>query len=147
MITKDRVEHSVWVAKRCREIARERGLEGSMQEEMFLLGWLHDTGYEFTTAEYHHRTGGEMARRTGFRYWREIRVHGFPKGHPQRQILGRDYCSEALDILNEADLTTLPDGRRCTARERLDELKTRGYAEDSEKYRNAETLAAELGLN
>lgn len=35
----ERVEHIVWVARRCADIAKERGYNEEIQKQAFLIGW------------------------------------------------------------------------------------------------------------
>lgn len=165
MIVKERVDHIVWVARRCAELAKERGYDKSAQQQAFLMGWNHDIGYEYSIGEEHAGEGAAMIqaslgymsekeypgavnaiRTLNFVYWREIKVHGYPKDHPNRIIDGKPYESEMLDILNIADITTMQGGQYCTAQERLDDLIRRGYLPESEKYRNMLQLCKELKL-
>ena len=165
-IVKERVEHIVWVARRCAELAKERGYDQSMQEQAFLMGWNHDIGYEWCDLPEGHAKKGagvirasygklyekeypeivEFLRTVDFVWWKEIMVHGYPKIHPRRMIDGKPYMSEMLDILNIADITTLQGGQYCTAQERLDDLLKRGYLPESEKYKNMYQLCKELNL-
>lgn len=165
-IVRERVEHIVWVARRCAELAKERGYDQYMQEQAFLMGWNHDIGYEYCDLpEGHSEKGAEMIRNSlctfseikhsptvnalqtvNFAWWKEIMVHGYPKTHPKRMINGKPYTSEMLDILNIADITTMQGGQYCSARDRLDDLMQRGYMIESEKYQNMYKLCKELYL-
>lgn len=165
-ITKDRTEHIIWVARRCADIAKERGYNEDIQKQAFLMGWNHDIGYEYTIdPEAHAGEGAQMIRESlgkkqeidypgsvnllrhlSFCWWPEIQVHGFPKSHPKRMIDGKPYESEMLDILNIADITTMHTGRYCTPQERLDNLVKRGYGPETEKNQNMLELCKELKL-
>lgn len=165
-IVKERVEHIVWVARRCADIAKDRGYDEEIQKQAFLMGWNHDIGYEYSIdPETHSKEGARMIqeslgkqqeidhsgsvnvlRHLSFCWWKEIQVHGFPKSHPNRMIDGKPYESEMLDILNIADITTMQGGRYCTAQERLEDLIKRGYGPETEKYQNMLELCKELEL-
>lgn len=170
MISENRLHHILGVARRCREIAEEKGYNADGQRQAFLLGWLHDVGYEFGENEDHAKTGAAMLVENGddlakvsigngggndYPYAREVYYHGVPA---ERRIVavydfgcesfvdnGSRFRSGMLDILNQADLETMPDGTRCTARERVDDVKAR-YGEESSQYAEMKALAEELSL-
>lgn len=166
MITENRMKHIMGVARRCAELAQEKGWSEDRQRQAFLMGWNHDIGYEFCSDfEEHASKGSDVIRRSfgfisfnqfiseanatrlcSFCWWPEIKFHGYPRNHPKRMNEGIPYESDMLDILNIADITTTSEGERCTAQERLNELESRGISKDSEKYQNMYLLCEELNL-
>lgn len=136
MITLERMAHQLSVARRLVELAREQG--GYSEEELrqlFVLGYLHDIGYEFAIdPDNHAQVGGEILTQSGFVYAREVANHGNPTS---------TYSSSALDLLNAADMQTSPSGEHVSYAERLQDIADR-YGEDSLRYKNARTIIADL---
>ena len=150
--------HSLAVARKCAEIAAQKGKNKEFQQQMFLLGWLHDIGYAYGDNANHGEIAVGILQNSrvlhagpGYRYSKEILMHGYPENHPKRceDIFGNEldapYHSEALDILNTADITTMPNGTDCTAAMRLLDVKNR-YGKNSEQYANLFALCKELKL-
>lgn len=172
MIDERRLHHILGVARRCREIAEERGYNEDGQRQAFLLGWLHDIGYEFGDNVSHAAEGasllvsdpGDLSKAGiggcgenpgDYPYAREIFYHGVPA--KERKIEEFDFLAEGfidkgsvfrspmLDILNRADMETMPDGKRCTAEQRLQDVEAR-YGKQSPQYVQIRELARELHL-
>lgn len=121
----DRLKHSYAVAKKMQEIGRKLGLSENDLQDLFVLGLNHDIGYEYTVnGENHNRIGGEILRRSGFEYWREVYNHG---------QLNQEYESQYLDILNCADMQIDKYGNDVGFDKRLEDIKSR-YGEDSVVY-------------
>jgi HD superfamily phosphodiesterase len=118
MISESRWQHILGVARKARSLAAcLRPDDTQYQEDMFLLGMLHDFGYEFSKINTEHaHTGGQILKRAGYRYWREVFLHG-------DDLL--EHMSDELFILNLADMTTLPDGKPCNMEERVKEIANR----------------------
>lgn len=53
-ISNDRLFHILSVARKCYEIAKKEGFKEDFCRKMWLIGWLHDIGYEFTTEKEKH---------------------------------------------------------------------------------------------
>lgn len=98
MISSDRMAHQLSVARDLVEHARLRGSYSEQElQDLFVLGYLHDIGYEFATdPDDHEAIGGEVLKRLGFTYWAEVANHGNPES---------SYSSAELDLLNSADMT------------------------------------------
>lgn len=137
-LTKKRIIHSLSVARKMKEMALEMHPDDEQfSEEMYTLGLLHDIGYEFIERQEDRSViGGTILKAQDYKYWKEVYYHGFPDCK---------YHSEALNILNEADMTTGTDGEYITAIERVRELQNR-YGSNSIQYKNAKALATELNL-
>ena len=136
MISDDRMLHSLRVAQKLQKAAEEMpNIYGAFADEMFLLGLLHDIGYEFTAdAEQHAQVGGEFLRRQGFKLWKEVYYHGNPRCR---------FHSAELDLLNRADMTVDHCGKEVTIEERLADIANR-HGKDSAQYRTAVEMAAKL---
>ena len=64
-------------------------------QELFLLGYNHDIGYEFGDNEDHRIIGGNILKQSDYKYWQEVYYHG---------EIECQYHSLYLDILNKADM-------------------------------------------
>ncbi len=92
-------------------------------EEMYTLGLLHDIGYLYGSTG-HARSGAELLEKQGYKYWKEVMYHG---------KFQEEYESDALNLLNIADL--MIDSNGCTAgvKQRLNDIKER-YGAGSNNY-------------
>lgn len=136
MISKYRMQHQLAVARRVVEMAKQRGGYSEEElQELFLMGCLHDVGYEFVEESNQHASaGGDVLKRCGFKYWQEVANHGVPEC---------DYASPELDILNSADMHTSPVGESVSYEERLAGICER-YGADSAHYKNAAIVIQKL---
>ena len=102
---------------------------------MFLLGMLHDFGYEFAEDPGDHpAVGAEILKRQGYRYWKEVADHG---------NINVTEVSDALFVLSCADMTTGPGGERFTMQDRIDNMAER-YGRDSRHHKRAIIAAGRL---
>ena len=117
--------------------AEDAGWNKQKCEEMFVLGFLHDIGYEFAEQQCDHASvGGEMLKNQGYKYWKEVSCHG---------KLDVEYISEELTMLNIADMSIDSTGKEVGASARLSDIASR-YGIDSKQYIEAEQLARKIGL-
>lgn len=123
MISSDRVNHIMAVARLMKDKAEQVGLD---KEEMFTLGLLHDVGYEFGESEEHHIKGFEMLEKQNYKYAKEVKYHGIPT---------KEYSSAALDLLNYADMHINKKGEYVSFADRLEDIKLR-RGENSRAYIN-----------
>lgn len=137
MIKEGRAKHILGVARKCYEIAKtefpERGED--FAEKMFLIGYLHDVGYEFDDTEPHRIVGERMLKSIGAddeTVWL-VRHHG----EPQYELTDESY------ILNKADLSVDTSGSPVTIEERVAD-KARRKGSDSVVYRNAVEMAEKI---
>ena len=133
-----RVKHSIEVARKMEELALEiKPGDVEFAQDMFSLGLVHDMGYQFSKKpEDHAIIGGNILKRQGYKYWKEVHDHSNPD---------TSYRSTALDILNTADMLTGPAGEDLTIHERLNDIKNR-YGKDSIQYINAHIICQQLEL-
>ena len=97
-------------------------------DELFILGMLHDIGYEFSETQSEHNTkGGLILKEQGYKFWKEVYYHGVPQ---------TTYQSPELMLLNAVDMTIGPDGTELTMNERLDDIALR-YGKGSVQYLEA----------
>ena len=118
MITEDRWNHILGVARQAARFAEKFfSADANKKREMFLLGMLHDIGYEFAeTGRQHAVVGGEILRGTGYAQWRAVAAHGDPDV---------EEMTDELFLLNCADMTIGPKGEMMTMEERLQEVGER----------------------
>lgn len=121
----DRVKHSISVARRMVEIGKSYNLSNEELEELFVLGLNHDIGYEFCDGKDHNVVGGNILKRSNYKYWREVYYHG---------VVQEEYSSLYLKILNTADMQVDKYGNVVGFEERLKDIKSR-YGEDSVVYK------------
>ena len=136
MITSARWQHIIGVARRARALAEKlRPADEAFAEDMFLLGMLHDFGYEFAEDPSDHPSvGAEILKRQGYRYWNEVANHG---------NVNVTEVSDALFVLSCADMTTGPHGESFTMQDRIDNMAQR-YGRDSSHHKRAIIAAGRL---
>ena len=130
----DRVRHSYKVAIKMVEIGKNKNLSDSELNELFLLGYLHDIGYQFGSSKDHAKVGGEILKNNNYPYWKEVYYHGIPT---------TEYESLYLDILNEADMKVDKYGNDVGFEKRLEDIESR-YGIDSNVYKSCFELINSL---
>ncbi len=127
MIDEDRLKHILAVARLMKDKANKAGLDA---EEMFLLGMMHDIGYEFGGSEEHHLVGAGILEKQGYKYYLEVLFHGKPTD---------EYSSPALDLLNYADMHINKKGEYVSFEDRLEDIANR-RGKDSPHYKNCKVI-------
>ena len=96
-IDDDRLVHSREVGRLAAQLGRALfGWNETRCRQMFLLGLVHDCGYEYAEDPLDHPAAGStVLKEVGYAFWREIRWHGVPDA---------PYHSDELLILNIADM-------------------------------------------
>lgn len=130
----DRLKHSYAVASKMIELGKKRKLSEESLKELFMLGYVHDIGYQFGDNENHNIIGGNLLKDNGYRYWKEVYYHGIPNS---------EYRSTYLDILNTADMMIDKFGNDVGFDKRLEDIKNR-YGQDSIQYNNCVKIVNEL---
>ena len=130
----DRLKHSYAVANKMVDLGKERNLPDEQLQELFLLGYLHDIGYQFGTNENHNIIGGNLLKKNKYKYWKEVYYHGIPNS---------EYKSLYLDILNRADMMIDKYGNDVGFDKRLEDIKNR-YGVDSIQYINCVKIINQL---
>lgn len=108
--------------------------------EMFVLGNLHDIGYEMNGNCFGHDKVLADALHGSYRYSNEIELHAG---------LQKRYDTPAMRLLYFADMTVDGEGNWCTFEERLQDIRTR-YGKESEEYKESVQIAEyliKLGFN
>ena len=128
----DRAKHSLSVAKKMVEIGKRKNLGKEQLDELFMLGYVHDIGYQYIDEKHpsHNEEGAKKLKEAGYKYWQEVKYHG---------MINVDYHSEYLDILNEADMQIDKYGNDVGFDKRLEDIKGR-YGENSRVYNVVKTL-------
>lgn len=133
----DRLKHSIAVARKMVEIGKTYNLSDNELQELFILGFNHDIGYEFSDKGVNHNViGGNLLRDNNYKYWKEVYYHGKP------DVL---YKSLYLDILNMADMQIDKYGNDVGYEKRLEDIKNR-YGEESEPYLCCKKLVKSFNL-
>ena len=130
MMDQDRLNHSIAVARKMVEIGKKYNLDDEQLQELFLLGYNHDIGYEFGNNENHRIIGGNILKQSNYKYWREVYYHG---------EIECEYSSLYLDILNKADMQIDKFGNDVGYVKRLEDIQNR-YGKESDIYKKAEKL-------
>lgn len=127
MISENRWKHILGVARKAKMLAEKLKPDNAQYaEDMFLLGVMHDLGYEFMESNASHAAvGGEMLKRSGYKYWQEVALHG------DETV---ENMTDELFILNCADMMTGPSGEDFTFEERLEEIASR-FGKDAMPYK------------
>ena len=132
-ITENRLKHILAVAMKMKaEVSKHPEDYPCSPDDAFILGFLHDIGYEFSTTQSEHPNKGGLAlKEQGYKYWKEIYYHGIPQD---------EYNSPLLDLLNYADMTTSPSGENMTIKQRIDDIALR-YGKGSKQELDAIKLS------
>lgn len=134
-IDSDRLKHSLAVARKMVEIGKNKKLTEKELQELFVLGYNHDIGYEFSNNGINHNIiGGTILKNSGYKHWKGVYYHG---------EVNEKYNSLYLTILNKADMQIDKYGNDVGYDKRLQDIKNR-YGEKSIVYINAEELIKKL---
>lgn len=134
-ISDERLKHSIEVARLMKKMSEDAGWSQEKCEEMFVLGYLHDIGYEFSEQQCDHASvGGRMLKIQEYKYWQEVFFHG---------KLNIEYMSEELTILNIADMNIDSKGHNVGIKERLKDIAVR-YGEKSKQFVEAKLLIEKI---
>lgn len=137
-IDDNRLLHMREVGRLCSDLAREVfGWDEKQSRHMFVMGFLHDIGYEFAENQTdHEEIGGDLLSATNYLHAEPIRLHGDPNA---------DLSDDRLLILNISDMTVSGDGRRVGFETRLQDIADR-YGKDSQQYQTAARVIDSIQL-
>ena len=119
MISEDRQKHIFKVAEFLKNYALNSGKSNLEAEELYVLGLLHDIGYEFAEEKdykNHNIIGGEILKNLGYKHYKEVYYHG---------VINSPYQSEYLNLLNFADMHIDSEGNYVSFDRRLQEISER----------------------
>ena len=132
---KDRLMHSYNVGLKMIEIGKEYNLSDSDLDSLFVLGLVHDIGYQFSKdTSKHGEVGANILKEQNYKYYKEVYYHG---------IIEEEYSSLFLDILNMADMQIDKYGNDVGYDKRLEDIKSR-YTEESDVYKTCLKLVESL---
>ena len=154
-ISEDRLHHILGVARKCYQIAKDMGKDENFCRKMFMIGWCHDVGYEFSKSQSDHPdVGAEMYRNMTNGNFGPIDEFDFAKmpisarqSYDAIKKHGK-YTEDKTDewkILNIADMTIDSKGNDVDVMDRLDDIKSR-YGEHSDQYLTACDICIQIGL-
>ncbi|WP_067783737.1 hypothetical protein [Actinomyces vulturis] len=131
-ISVDRALHMRAVARKAYVASKElAGFDERRARGMFVLGYVHDIGYEFVeNQEDHASMGSSLLQLIGSPWHTEVLNHG---------VVDTEYDTIELAVLNYADMTTGPKGEDWTLEQRLLDIARR-YGPESKQYRDAKII-------
>lgn len=157
-ISENRLHHILGVARKAYSIAKDMGFSEEFARKCFMLGWLHDVGYEFSTKKVEHSIASAALVGLLGDY---IFPEGFNESKPAKpgvnMVMERSIqaifnhgsftqsMTEEYKILNMADLQVDNEGNEVSVEERLEDIKER-YGEYSKEYLDACEIAFRVGL-
>lgn len=133
-ISDDRLKHMLGVARKSYEIAKnEYNLDEEKARQLFLLGFIHDIGYEFTEDPVKHPSEGfkilDSLIKDNFKDFNQAMLrHGNPDSLRKENIFDI--------ILNKADMHVDYDGQDVSVKKRLDNVIMR-FGKDSKQYKDS----------
>lgn len=131
----DRLKHSLAVANKMVEIGKELNFDESNLQDLFVLGYNHDIGYNLCSNRIEHNiVGGKKLKDNQYKYWKEVYYHGNPDC---------EYQSLFLKILNMADMQIDKYGNDVGYEKRLEDIKNR-YGMNSIQFINAKIIVDNL---
>ena len=141
-ISEDRLHHILGVSRKAYSIAKDMGYGEPFARKMFMLGWNHDVGYEFSEEQTEHADISAtmivyLMNNDGVnnKNYYAIKRHGY---------YAEDETVE-WKILNMADMLIDSKGNEVTVSQRLDDIKER-YGEHSNQYLTACDICYRIGL-
>ena len=131
-ISENKMKHILGVARKCYNLAKQWELSEDEARQAYMVGYLHDVGYEFasTPAEHPVQTTKLLESLvSNTEFMDALLNHGNPYTPAEKR-------TTLWYILNLADMTAGPDGTEMTMEERCDDIAQR-YGKDSTGYKNA----------
>lgn len=136
-ISEDKSKHILNVARKAYSLAKEWGETEEFARKAYMAGFLHDTGYEFSSKASEHPTvSAELLELTGLtdgEFTQAILNHGNPYIPVNRR-------TALWYVLNAADMMIDSTGKEVTIDERCEDIATR-YGRQSEAFKNAVQLS------
>lgn len=157
MITENKLKHMLGVARKCYSVAKEKGYSEDTAREYWLMGLLHDIGYEFIDSNENPDSHPQIAydfldNQLQFNLMSlyndllAIKFHGDSSVGEGAVGLFNLNIYDRIQILNYADMTTDTEGKETTIKERLEDIKER-YGKDSDVYKKAVALVKKQNLS
>lgn len=136
-ISTDRLFHILAVARKAYALSKSLGYDEAFARKLFMLGWLHDVGYEFNSKSNHAEESYNLVNLLveDSIAIKAIKEHGkYPS----------DFSDE-YKILNMADMLVDSKGNEVDVTYRLNEIKEK-YGEHSDEYLTSCDICFRLGL-
>lgn len=137
-ISENRLKHIIGVARECYSLSKEYfNKDDLFAKKMFIIGFNHDVGYEFTPTAFKHFHGdigahlikNAMGKEANDISINAIKWHGNPKTPDEYRTL-------EWYILNIADMTINSKGQKVTMDDRIEDiLKRQGI--ESKAYKDS----------
>ena len=154
-ISENRMKHILAVARKAYQLAKDRGNTENFARRMFMAGWLHDVGYEFSgRAEYHQYASGELIKdffdiKPGTVSSLPVRDYDYGQNKAFNAVTqhGKHVkeLTEEYIILNTADMLIDSEGREVSVTERLREIREM-YGKYSSQYLTSCDICQQIGL-
>ena len=162
-ISEARLHHILGVARKAYKIAKDMGYDERFCRRCFMLGWIHDVGYEFSENQSDHPDAStELLCTLGDAFGV---IMEFPRSKDGKISSSAPYNEEWVNavaaiknhglyienetaewkILNMADMQVDSQGNEVSVSQRLDDIKTR-YGEHSDQYLTACDICYRIGL-
>ena len=162
-ISEDRLHHILGVARKAYKIAKDMGYDERFCRRCFMLGWLHDVGYEFSEKQAEHPdVSAELLWTLGDAFGV---IMEFPRDKNGAISSSAPYNEEWVNalsairkhgaytvnetaewkILNMADMQVDDQGNEVDVSHRLENIKNR-YGEHSDQYLTACDISYRIGL-
>lgn len=149
-ISEDRLHHIIGVARKAYQIAKDMGKDEDFCRKCFMLGWIHDVGYEFSEKQSDHpKISSELLHQLVCCH----EIYDTPVSLKTNHAISYHglYPDESLEhnlewkILTMADMLVDSDGKEVDVMARLDGIKER-YGEHSDQYLTACDICYRIGL-
>ncbi len=150
-ITEDRLHHIIGVARKAYDIAHDMGFDEDFCRRMFMVGWIHDVGYEFSEEPSEHSKISkellyQLINSNGIHDKRSISKKSI------NAIINHGKCSDnevdndiQWKIINMANMLIDSKGNEITPEQRLNEIKE-SFGEDSKQYNDALEICYKLDI-
>lgn len=151
-ISESRLNRILAVARQCYNLSKRMNYSEEFCRRMFMIGWIHDIGYEFTSEQMLHSfESAEMIRFLSGSH--EKMSYGLKSAYGAVAFHGSklDDTNKELEnsaewiILNAADFTINSQGNAVSCEQRLFEIRTE-YGENSKEYLESLDICRTIGL-
>lgn len=140
-ISESRMKHILGVARKCYSLAKAEGFDEDKCRRMFMLGYLHDVGYEFANSRDDHAVTSVNLINSIGNTDRECIIAILHHG----SMVELAEQSDEWRILIIADMTVDHNGNDIDADTRLEGIK-KNYGAESRQYINSYNVCKYLDL-
>lgn len=141
-ISESRLHHIIGVARKAYQLAKDMGCDEDYARKMFMIGWVHDVGYEFSRNQAEHNKISsdmlfQLVNSEPLKTTHAIQHHGRYSDDAVSNL--------AWKIINMADMQIDSNGNEVGVMDRLTDIKER-YGEHSDQYLTACDICYRIGL-